>query len=362
MMLCTATFSLCSSSHYPEGRVLLVAPVEVAIRSGSDTFTQSITVCPLVPGSRARSNLADLLGLPGLDSSKLLLPASLAGLGTSLGVEHVVPPPEAGGIVANELLVVHVVVVGAGPEGEEVPQAPGEVVAAVGVDGLEESEDNPHVHGHEVEITGDSHPDDGRPDDTRRKEHDLDRRRVLGGQAEGSRVCVVQLVDRAVQRAVVKPAVEPVVPGVLHHKEDGDLESHLPGRGEGHAILQAEPSRDGVEEPDLGQLNGDVLEEDKGGAIELFLPCRDFLLMLVLVELCERALPRGQGWAKTNILELPFVEERDRIDDDPRQRASEINELVHDEAHDTGSECVILHPKIPSLSCVLEPGPGKLSR
>ena len=36
--------------------------------------------------------------------------------------------------------------------------------------------------------------------------------------------------------------------------------------------------RDGVEEPDLGQLDGAVLEEDEEGAIPLFFPGGNFLL------------------------------------------------------------------------------------
>lgn len=203
-------------------------------------------------------NSTHLLGLLGLDGRKLLLTASLGGGLTGLGVEAVVPPAEAGGIVANEALVVKVVVVGTSPEGEDVAQAEGEVVAGVGVDSLEETEDDPDIHGSEMEVLGNGNPEDGGSYSTDTEEHDLNGRSVLGGKTEGSAVGVVNLVDGLVKRAVVKRAVEPVVPGILHDEEDADVEGHLPERREGHAIVEAEVGGDGVEEPDLGKLDGAV--------------------------------------------------------------------------------------------------------
>ena len=76
-------------------------------------------------------------------------------LSTGLGVENPVPPAEAGSIVANKLLVVQIVVVGTSPDGDELAQAPGEIVPAVGIDGLEQTEHDPDVHGQKVEVAGD---------------------------------------------------------------------------------------------------------------------------------------------------------------------------------------------------------------
>jgi len=45
-----------------------------------------------------------------------------------------------------------VVVLGASPEGDEVTQRPGEVVAAVRVDGLGEAKADPQVHGDDVHV------------------------------------------------------------------------------------------------------------------------------------------------------------------------------------------------------------------
>lgn len=132
-----------------------------------------------------------LLSLLGPDLGQLPLSPLLAGLIAGLGIKEEIPPPEAGGIVANEALVVHVVMVSAGPEGQEVVQAPGEVVATVGIDGLEEAQDNPEVHGDEVKLAGQSNPNDRDADGADAEEHGLDRARVLSGHAKGSAVGVV---------------------------------------------------------------------------------------------------------------------------------------------------------------------------
>ena len=54
-------------------------------------------------------------------------------------------------------------------------------------------------------------------------------------------------------------------------------------------------------------------------------------------------IPISRGFA-TYVLNLVLVEEGDGIDDDPGQRSSEVDSLVHDEAENAGGEDVILHP------------------
>lgn len=49
-------------------------------------------------------------------------------------------------------------VVSTGPEREEVVERPGELVAGVRVDGLEDTENDPDVHGQDVEVLGDGAP------------------------------------------------------------------------------------------------------------------------------------------------------------------------------------------------------------
>lgn len=243
--------------------------------------------------------------------------------------------------------MVQVVVVGAGPEGDDVAQAPGEVITRVGVDGLEQTQDDPQVHGDEVQVARDADPDDGAADDAEAQEHDLDWGGVLSSQAEGGAVRVVQLVDRLVQRAVVQSAVEPVVPGILHDEEGEDLVGHLPPRREREAVLQAEEGGDGVEEPDLRQLDGAVADEDKESAVPLLLPSGKLGLLRGSLDICF--VFHGEEELGTNILDLPLVEERNGIDDDPWEGPAEIDELVHDEAHDARRDRVILHPEVPRL-------------
>ena len=47
-----------------------------------------------------------------------------------------------------------VVVIGTGPEGEDVLERPREIVSAVSVNGLEETEDDPGVHSEVVKVSG----------------------------------------------------------------------------------------------------------------------------------------------------------------------------------------------------------------
>jgi len=169
-------------------------------------------------------------------------------------------------------------VVGTGPEGQDVAQGPREVVTAVGINGLEETQDDPEVHGDEVELASHGNPDDRRANNAESEKHDLDRGGILGGQAEGGAVGVVQLVDGLVERAVVQRPMEPVVPGILNNEEDDNLHSNLPGGRERSAVAHAEVGCDRMEKPDLRELDGAVADKDEGGAFELFLPGRYLLL------------------------------------------------------------------------------------
>jgi len=187
--------------------------------------------------------------------------------------------------------VVNVVVLSAGPERQEVVQTPWELVAAVRVDGLEHTEADPRVHGQDVEVLGDGAEDDWDSDSAEAEDHDFNRRGVLGGQTEGSGVLVVDLVDVLVEEgAGVHGAVHPVVPCVLEDEEDGNLVGHLVDAGEGNGSLEAEVLAHGVEHPDLGKLDGEVGQEDEGGALCLLPSSGNFLLRQVSycrIELCN---------------------------------------------------------------------------
>ena len=189
------------------------------------------------------------VGSLGLLGRHLALPATLQRIRSVLSVQNVVPPPEAAGDVTNELLVVEIMVIRTGPERQEVVETPGELVATVRVDGLEQAQDNPNVHGENVQITSDSTPDDGAADGSETQNHNLDRRCVFSGQTERSRVLVVDLVNGLVKRAPVQGTVGKVVPGILHHKEDRDLVGHGPQRREGNRGGKTEELSHWVEEP-----------------------------------------------------------------------------------------------------------------
>lgn len=178
-----------------------------------------------------------------------LLPPALERIGGVLCVQNVVPPAEAAGIVANELLVVEVVVIRTGPERQEVVKTPGEFIATVRVDGLEQTQDNPDVHGENVQVTGEGAPDDWAADGSETEDHDLDRGGIFGSQTEGRRILVVNLVNSLVERTPMQGTVGEVVPGIFHHKKDRDLVSHSPEGGERNRSRETEELSHWVEEP-----------------------------------------------------------------------------------------------------------------
>ena len=81
---------------------------------------------------------------------------------------------------------------------------------------------------------------------------------------------MVDFVDVFVGWAPVQAAVHPVVPGIFHHEEDQDLVGYLPPGGEGNGGGDSHHVCHGVEEPDLGEFDGEVLQEDEFGAVPLF--------------------------------------------------------------------------------------------
>jgi len=87
-------------------------------------------------------------------------------LWTSLGVHEVVPPSEGRGVVSDEVVVVSVVVFSTGPEWNEVMKRPWEVVTRVGVNSLQQSEDNPASKGKQMQITSLVSVDDWEHDGT----------------------------------------------------------------------------------------------------------------------------------------------------------------------------------------------------
>ena len=165
---------------------------------------------------------------------------------------------------------------------------------------------------------------------------------------------MVDLVDGAVEGTPVHGAVRPVVPGVFDDEEDGDVHGDFPHGGEGHAGAHAEEDGHGVEDPDLGELDGEVGEEDHFGAVPLFLDGGDFALerwVLVSAVGVGGGVVVGMGGAYS--LDLVFVEVGHAVDDDPREGAAEVDEFVHHEGHDSSREDVVLHVCVPGLRGML---------
>ena len=112
---------------------------------------------------------------------RLALASPLGSLRAALGVKGPVPPGERARVVTDELLVVNIVVVSTGPDGKEVVKRPGELVAGVRVDGLEDTQGDPDVHGQDVQVLGDGAPQDWAADRAETEDHDFNGRCVFCG-------------------------------------------------------------------------------------------------------------------------------------------------------------------------------------
>ncbi|EKG20031.1 hypothetical protein MPH_02662 [Macrophomina phaseolina MS6] len=202
-----------------------------------------------------------------------------------------------------------------------------------------------------MEILGDGAVEDGRAHGTETEDKHLNWRRILSGQAEGSRVVVVDLVDVLVKEGEnVHGTVGPVVPRILEDEENGNLIGHLERGRERYASFEAEVLSHGVEQPDLGQLDGEVAQQHQGGALPLLLGGGNF----GLVPRQPERSPDSNGGRGTHSLNLVLVEERDAVDDDPRQRATKVDDLVHDERHDAGGQDIVVHVGVPGKPEALE--------
>lgn len=194
-------------------------------------------------------DLLDLLAFPQQAS----LPSSLRRFRARLRVHQVVPPPEAAGVIADEAFVMGIVVSRAGPKGEEVMEAPGKVVAAVRVDGLEEPEDDEDVHREDVKVARQGGPENRSAQRTDAEDQRFDGRRVLGCETERGGVLVMQLMDALVERSPVQQPMRPIMPSILQHEEDGDLIRHRPDRRKRDACLEPKVQRQRVKQPGCRQ-------------------------------------------------------------------------------------------------------------
>lgn len=72
--------------------------------------------------------------------------------------------------------------------------------------------------------------------------------------------------------------MQPVVPCVFDEEEDCHMHRNLPGGWERSGRLHSDVDGHRMKEPDLGELDGEVGEQDEGSALPLFSNGRDFVL------------------------------------------------------------------------------------
>ena len=209
-------------------------------------------------------------------------------------------------------------------------ETPWEFVTTVSIDSLEQAEDNPDVHGEDVEISSNENPEDWHTDCAGSEDHHLDWRSVFSSETEWRRVLMVDLVDVLVERTPVHGAMSPVMPGILQHKEDGNLESHCGQAWEWNSCIHSTVFRHWVEQPDLREFDGEMAEENEFGALPLF--C------------C--------GWNLVGLNPV-LVEIGELRDDDPGKTSAKVDQFVHHEAHDSGGEDIVLHVGIPTLQSLV---------
>lgn len=214
--------------------------------------------------------------------------------------------------------MVNVVVLSAGPERQEVVQAPWKFIARVGVDSLKEAANNPQVHSENVKITSSPAPENGDSDGSESEGHDFDRRSVFSSETERGGVGMVNLVNVLVERSPVEGAVKPVMPSILKNEENSNLVGHLDPRRERNTGVHTKVLAHRMEEPDLGEFDGKVGEKDELRATPLLSGSGDLgLRQLSAHPPSILYAPREIG--VTHVLNLVLVEVWDRIDDDPRE-------------------------------------------
>lgn len=135
-------------------------------------------------------------------------------------------------------------VVGTGPEGEEVSKRPREVVARMSVDCLPKTKSDPNVDGEDVKVIPEYSVQEWSRDRSLREDQNFKRMGIFGGlydikrrtqemkkmrvthDTNRSRELVVELVNVLVQRTIVQSPVSPVMESVFKDEEEGDLSSH----------------------------------------------------------------------------------------------------------------------------------------
>lgn len=287
------------------------------------------TNCPM--------NIYTLL-LNNVQLLNLLLGSNLRGslsglftLRTGLGSQHKVPPSETGGVRANEVVVVLVMVVSSGPEWHKVVQRPWELVSRVCINSLEQSQTDPQRNGEQVQVMGEVTPNQWQTNGTHSQKGNLDWVSILSSETERSGVSVMLLVNVLVENTVVQAPVEPVMPSVFQNEENSQLGQNLGPGWEWNIESHTDLGTDGVEKPNRQYLDHEMRHEHG---------LHTFPLLRVAGELCVLNLVLSEVW--------------DLVDDVPWQTTAKVHDLVHHEEEETGGNDVIVHPVVVGTPDLLE--------
>jgi hypothetical protein len=119
---------------------------------------------------------------------------------------------------------------------------------------------NPDVHRNQMEIPRYCTVQNRTSDGPEPQNKHLRWMSILGCQSKRRRILMMNLMNIFIQRAPMQCPMHPVVKSIFHHKEPTDLPDHrLPVR-EGDVKTETKVCDDGMEEVDLGEFDGEVLE------------------------------------------------------------------------------------------------------
>jgi len=308
----------------PHPLLLLLFSVCLHLSLGPKTFSLGLTGQPLLQSLQFLMALGPLFR--GFDAPDVVVVFVIS-------THNVVAPAEGSREIVHKGHVVEIVVIGTGPEREDVLERPREIVSAVSVDGLEETEGDPDVHGEDVEVASAEDVENRTSDRCSTKDEDFSWMGVLSGEAEGSRVFVVNLVDVFVHGTPVEELMTEEVAHVFVDEEKRDLKGYiLPSRERHLPGAHSETLSNWVKQPNQGELDGKVGKEDTLCAFPLILGRRDLV------------------W-----LELPPTKVRNGVDDDPRDATSEVDNLMEEETSKASSEDWVTEQKVPVNPLSLDP-------
>lgn len=175
-----------------------------------------------------------LLGLLLLETL-LLLTLTISTV-LLIGAKEVIPPAEGRCVVANEHLVMIIVMFSTSPERHPVVKGPREIITRMSINSLEKTKDNPHKHSSQMKIPlgaelknkrRDSMVDKRTTHGTEAQDHSLDRMSVFSSDTKGSSVFVMNLVHLFVEWWPMHEAMHVIMIKVLENEKDSNLNSHL---------------------------------------------------------------------------------------------------------------------------------------